>query len=716
MAKALDPTIRTMVDLLRHRAATDGAKVAYTWLVDGDADTASLSWAELDRGARSIGAWLTARNARGARVLLMYEEGLDYLPALFGCMYAGALAAPVHPPDPRRLSRTLPRLQTIANDAGCRFVFTTADIATVARQPLADDPTLGNATWLATPDLPDASAQWKQPDIGPDDLAYLQYTSGSTSTPKGVMVSHHNLLHQLADFDVGYDHTPDSVVVTWLPATHDLGLVYGRFMPLYVGMRCVFLSPGEFMRRPVNWMRALSRYRGTHSPSPNFGYEVVARKVKPDELAALDLSCVRVLLNGAEPIREESELLFIDTFAKAGLRPEAVTHAMGMSESTAKIVTEPIGRTPPRFAHIDPVAYENNEIHLVPPGTPGERVVASCGSTVMDTVVAIADPSSFDRLPSCRVGEMWVKGTTVAQGYWNNPDATETTFRARLSDGDGPYLRTGDLAFELDGEIYLCGRLKDVIIVRGQNHHPQDLEWSVNAAHPAMRPNCAAAFAWRDERGEERVGVVAEVYPNVVTDPEAVFGALRAAVADHGLQLAAIGLLPERGLPKTSSGKIQRTAARSGFLSGELVTTWRWEAPKVADEATAAPSDLRARLDSATGRRRLTVLIDHLRDTTAALLGVGRKEVDVDRPFGELGLDSVTAVELVERSAGTLGLRVPGTALFDHPTIDALAAFLLSEVDRPAAGSRSTPTVAQVAPLPGDDDAALAELLALLKK
>jgi acyl-CoA synthetase (AMP-forming)/AMP-acid ligase II/aryl carrier-like protein len=701
-------SFRTLVDALSHRAVHQGDRIAFTWLVDGDAVVRELSWAELWRGARSVGAALQAQGARGERVLLMYEEGLDYLVALFGCMAAGALAAPVHPPDPRRLARTLPRLQTIARDAGVRFVATSSEIAAAARPAVAGDETLGAAVWLVTPELPDASADWVDPELTPEDLAYLQYTSGSTSTPKGVMISHGNLTHQLTDFDTGYDHGPDSVMVTWLPATHDLGLVYGRFMPLWIGMRCVFLSPAEFMRRPVNWLRAITRYRGTHSPSPNFGYEVVARKVRPDELSALDLSSMVVFLNGAEPIREDSERLFIDTFQAAGLRPEAVTHAMGMSEATAKVVTEPIDRTPPRFAWLDPVAYERNEVVVVPPRTPGARAVASCGRTVLDTVVAIADPATHARLPSRRVGEMWVKGTTVAQGYWNNPEATEATFRARLSDGDGPYLRTGDLAFELDGEIYLCGRLKDVIIVRGQNHHPQDIEWAVNAAHPAMRPNCAAAFAWRDERGEERVGVVAEVYDGRVTDAEEVFGAVRAAVAESGLQVAGIGLLPERGLPKTSSGKIQRSAAREGFLSGSLRTAFRWEAPRVVEESAAPVPDLRARVEAATGRRRHAVLVEHLRATTASLLGLSPEDVAVDRPFGELGLDSVTAVDLLERSAGSLGLSVAGTALFDHPTVDALASFLLGRLEAVKAPAPAAP--------PPDDAAALAELLALLDK
>jgi myxalamid-type polyketide synthase MxaE and MxaD len=671
------PPVSTLVELLRYRARHQPDRVGYTFLSDGEPESAvDHTYGALDRRSRAVASWLQARGSKGDRVLMLFEEGLEYLDALFGCMYAHMLAVPVHPPDPRRLQRTLPRLLNIAEDAGVTFVLTTADIAAAAKDHLGAG-ALARARWLALDELEDKVADaWTDPGVTGEELAYLQYTSGSTALPKGVMVSHHNLLYQLTDFDLGYGHTPDSTIVSWLPATHDLGLVYGRFMPLFIGCRCVFLSPAAFMQKPSRWPRALSAFRGTHSPSPNFGFEVAARKTTPAEIAALDLSSVQVLLNGAEPIRQESEELFQKTFAPAGLRATAITHAMGMSESTAKIVTEPVSRTPPRFVHIDGAAYERNEIVLVERGAPGSRAVASNGVPSSDTVVAIVDPSSRERLPEDRVGEMWVKGSTVAQGYYANEQATETTFRARTTDGDGPWLRTGDLAFVHDGEVYLSGRLKDVIIIRGQNHHPQDIEWSVGQAHAALRPNCAAAFGIPDGPGEQLV-VVSEVYEDKVKDAGEIFGAIRAGVGEHGLSARSIVLLPARGLPKTSSGKIQRSLARALFLDGDLPSVARWDAHEGG--APAPTEGLLASLLAATGRKRTMLLVEHLRRVAAGLLGLDVADVEPDRPFGELGIDSVTAVDMVEQVGKALGLELSGTLLFDHPTIERLARHIVEE-------------------------------------
>ncbi len=720
MSHPYAPPVSTLVELLRHRARHQGDRVGYTFLQNGDPDSAiDRTYGALDLRSRAVASWLQARGAKGDRVLMLFEEGLEYLDALFGCMYAQMLAVPVHPPDPRRLQRTLPRLLNIAEDAGITFVLTTADIATAAKDHLGTG-ALAQARWLALDELEEKVAgSWANHGATGSDLAYLQYTSGSTALPKGVMVSHHNLIYQLTDFDLGYGHTPDSTIVSWLPATHDLGLVYGRFMPLFVGCRCVFLSAAAFMQKPSRWPRALSAFRGTHSPSPNFGFEVAARKTTPAEVATLDLNPVEVLLNGAEPIRQESEELFFKTFAPAGLRPTAITHAMGMSESTAKIVTEPVGRTPPRFVHIDGAAYERNEIVLVERGAQGSRTVASNGLPSSDTVVAIVDPSSRDRLPEGRVGELWVKGTTVAKGYYANADATESTFRARTTDGDGPWLRTGDLAFLHDRELYLSGRLKDVIIIRGQNHHPQDIEWSVGQAHAVLRPNCAAAFGIPDGPGEQLV-VVTEVYEDKVKDAEEIFGAIRAAVGEHGLAARSIVLLPARALPKTSSGKIQRSLARALFLDGDLPSVARWDAQESA--APLPPAEgLLAALLAATGRKRSMLLVAHLRKVAAGLLGLDVADVEPDRPFGELGIDSVTAVDMVEQVGKALGLELSGTLLFDHPTIERLARHIVEErmavadpgADAPARGEADTAATRAVRAM--TDEEAEAALLAELE-
>jgi myxalamid-type polyketide synthase MxaE and MxaD len=677
------PDVNSLVALMRWRAVNQPDQLGYTFLEGGE-QPVDRTWSQLDLRVRAIAAWLQNNERPGARVLLMFEEGHAYLEALYACMYAKQLAVPVHPPDPNRLHRTLPRLLSICGDAGVTIVLTTSPIAKAARPALADDPTLGKATWLAVDTLDNSGAQaWIDPEVQRSDLAYLQYTSGSTSTPKGVMINHHNLLHQLADFDTGYDHHPDSVLVSWLPATHDLGLVYGRFMAPFIGFRCVFMSPVSFMQRPQRWLDAIHTYRGTHSPSPNFGFEVVAHKTTPESRAHLDLSSLRVVLNGAEPIRQTSEALFIEALTPHGLPPAAVTHAMGMSEATAKIITEPIDRFPARFVHLDPDAYEDNRVVLVPQGTLNARTVASNGTTVLDTRVEIVDPTTKAKLGSDEVGEMWVFGTTVAQGYFNNPEATEQGFKAKTSDGDGPFMRTGDLAFIHDGEVYLTGRLKDVIIIRGQNHHPQDVEWTLQEACPALRPNCAAAFGVRHEDVEKLV-VVSEVYPNRLGDPQTEFSKMRQAIFDeHGLQPLALVLLPPRALPKTSSGKIQRTRARQMFSKGQFDPVARWDAPKAtATSQRPAPpkADLRDKLLATRGRRRARLLSDHIQALTATLLGLDPEDIETDRPFGELGLDSVTAVEMVETVGTALSAQLSGTALFDHPTIDDLAQWLVDDV------------------------------------
>lgn len=666
------PSVSTMVELLQWRAAHQPERVAFTFLPTGDPVGAEdWTYAEFDSRARSVAAWLQAQGVQpGERVLVMCPEGLEYLAALFGCMYAAALAVPVHPPDPSRLARTLPRMRTVAADAGVRVVCSTSPVAAALAGHVIDE-----VPWLHVDDLPPRVAAWVPPSVSADDLAYLQYTSGSTAAPKGVMISHRNLLHQLVDFDTGYAHTPDSVLVSWLPATHDLGLVYGRLMPLFVGFRCVFFSPGAFMQRPRRWLQALSHYRGTHSPSPNFGFEVAARKTPPEALRALDLSCVRVLLNGAEPIRPESEAAFREVFGGCGLPSSAITHAMGMSETTAKIVTEPVGRSPARFVYIDPVPYEDGRVVVVADGTRGARAVASNGSPVLDTEVRIVHPDTLVTLDEGRVGEVWVRGSTVAQGYFANPEATASTFHAQTAEGEAPFLRTGDLGFVLDGELYLSGRLKDLVIIRGQNHHPQDIEYSVAAAHPALRPNCAAAFGIVVDDVEQLV-LVTEVAPELVGRPEDVFGAIREAIGVHGLAPRAVVLMPPRTLPKTSSGKIQRGLARAQYLEHSLAVLHRWE----AGQRGAQMSELKERLTGASGRRRERVLVNHVCSVVAGLVGVDADDIDTDRPFGELGLDSVTAVEMVEQLGKELELELPGTILFDHPTVDALSSWLLAKL------------------------------------
>lgn len=600
----------TLVDLLRHRARATPGATAYTFLEGGE-HPCTWTWSRVLAEAEAVASELAAQGIEPAdRVLLAFPDGLGFLGALYGCMIHGAIAVPVQPPEPARLERTLPRLRSVVADARPRAA-------------------LGIEL-----DLPAS-----HPVEVPAGLAYLQYTSGSTAEPKGVQITHANLLHQLRDFDLGYEHT-GGCIVSWLPATHDLGLVYGRLMGLYAGIPTVFFSPAAFVHHPRRWLEALTHFQGTHSPSPDFGYAHSARRVKAIE--GLDLSRVRLLLNGAEPIRGSSERSFYSRFAPAGLRLEALTHAMGMSEATAKIVTEPL-RRPARFLSIDPDALRENRVEPVPVGRSGAIEVASNGSPHLDTRVRIVT-DGVDQGED-RVGELWVSGSTVAAGYFGRPGHPD--FSGRVHGDPTLHLRTGDLGFLHDGELYLVGRLKDVLIVRGENHHAPDLERSIEASHPALR--ASAAFSTEDE------GVVIAAEVDARDTPfDLVFGAMRTALAAHGLQAAHLLLLPPRGLLKTTSGKLQRQAIRQQFEAGALLLLARWE-----PEATGGDDPESVLLREA-----------------GALLGLPSTALPHDEPLKDLGLDSVAAVELIERVAAHLGRELPATLLFDHPTLDDLAAFL----------------------------------------
>jgi len=684
MSHRIPEDVQTLVALLRHRSANDADRDAFVYLHGAGGATTHWTYEAIDRRARAVAATLQRAAEPGDRVMLLFDEGLDYLAALFGCMYAGALACPCHPPDPQRLDRTLPRLQQIASNAGVSVVLTSSDLAAKAAPLKATLGPLSQVAWISVDEIRDDLAnEWVAPELQPDSIAYLQYTSGSTSHPKGVMVSHRNLLHQLRDFDTGYDHSKDGTLVSWLPATHDLGLVYGRFMPIYVGMRCVFMSPATFMRTPSLWMETMSTWRGTHSPSPNFGYEIATLKTPSDVIERIDLRHVKVLLNGAEPIRREAEEEFLKRFGRAGLPPQALTHAMGMSEATAKILTEPIARTPGRFLDVDADAYESHVVHIVERGTPNARTIASCGATLLDTRCEIVDPSTSMALPDDRVGELWVKGTTVAQGYWAQPEVTRETFRATLASGEGPFLRTGDFAFRHDGEIYLAGRLKDLIILRGQNFHPHDLEWPCVDSHPAIRPNGVVAFGLEADGGEQ-LAVLAEVYPDRLGRPDAIFAALRAALGDVGVAPHTLALTAPRALAKTSSGKPQRHRIRTQYLQREIPLLASWQR---ADEAPAAStSDGTPRWHEMHPQELQEHLVDTMCDVAARLLGVEGEDIDPDRPFRELGLDSVTLVEWLETISAQLGVVLSTTALFDYPTIEEFAEHLapiLMDSERP---------------------------------
>jgi len=616
----------TIAELLSARARSAG-DVGYVF-TDGLRELERVPYAEMDRRARRIAALLAESVRPGARALLLYPQGLDFLAAFFGCLYAGVLAIPAYPPDPSRLARTLPRLEAIAADADAELVLCDAMIASFAGSlpgagRLAHLPTV--ATDAVSRDE-GAPAGDVSPRVTPETLAFVQYTSGSVGDPKGVLVSHANLIHNVETMSSLYSGAREGERDTagWVPLFHDMGLIFNSLLPLYSGARSVLMAPGDFLRDPVRWLRVIDRYRIGTSGGPNFAYDLCARRVTPDEVASLDLSCWRHAVNSAEPVRAETLGRFARAFAPAGFRAEAFMPCFGMAETTLVVSLHRVD-IPTKTLAIDARALESGRAVRNEAG----RVLVSNGRAYGGMSVRIVDPDTLRERAAGEVGEVWVTGPSVAQGYLGRPELTEEVFRARLAHtGEGPFLRTGDMGFVWESELYLTGRRKDVIILRGRNHYPQDIEQSAERAHASVRPGCVNAFSV-DEDGEEGVVVVAETAPGANLAETAAAIALRIS-EEHELQVRRVVFLAPKSLPKTSSGKLQRRQCRAELAAATL--------PVLRAFAGAE------------------LVLPYLRARVAAMVGTAADGLALDRPLAELGVDSLAMAELgasLERSLGT---------------------------------------------------------------
>jgi len=588
----------TLVDLLRARSAEQGSDVAFTFLVDGEQEGPRCTFAELDARARAVASALRERGVGpGDRALLLYPPGLDFIPAFFGCLYAGVIAVPAYPPQPSLASRTLPRLLSIVGDADVALVLANANVVDAAARMMREAPGLGSIPWLATDTISDDRADdWREMAIGQDRVAFLQYTSGSTASPRGVMVSHANLLHNLAYASHAADRDRSTRSVSWLPVIHDMGLIEGVLGPIFGGYAAYLMAPASFLHRPIRWLRAITRYRASTSGGPNFAYDLCVRKITDAQRAELDLSSWRAAYNGAEPIRAETLEAFHARFKDVGFRWRSFYPVYGLAESTLLVSTG--GREYEPVIHdVFSDALTRGQLKLARPRGSATRPLVSSGPVSFGTRVLIVDPVTRQQCGEGRVGEIWVESPSVAGGYWRRENETRETFSARLAGGDGggPFLRTGDLGALCDGELFVTGRLKDVLIVRGFKHYPQDVERTVERQHAAIRPGCSAAFSV-DGDGGEAVAIALEVdrrQTPQLDDPAerdaflaSLIDRVRAAVVDHhGILLAAVSVLSHGAMPKTSSGKLRRRACRDAFSDGSLDEIARW----VADPELASP-------------------------------------------------------------------------------------------------------------------------------
>ncbi len=689
----------TIVDLLRQRAAYRPHDRAFTFLVDGEQEELNITYAELDRKARTLGAWLQASGMSGKRVLLLLPSGLDFIAAFMGCLYGGAIAVPAYPP---RKNRSVERIEAIAADADAAVALTTRDVLDRFDALRAGAPSLAKILWKVDAELePDWADRWERPDIDGETLAFLQYTSGSTGIPKGVMLSHANLLHNSLRIMQAFEITRSQSGVFWLPSFHDMGLIGGILVPLYGGKFNVLMSPVAFLQKPLRWLQAITKYRATISGGPNFAYELCVSKITPEQRRGLDLSNWSLAFNGAEPVRPETIDAFCEAFAPCGFRREAFFPCYGLAESTL-MVTGGMKFEPPVIRSFDATALETGTAQVRGGFAPGTRRLVGSGRELDGQDVRIVDPHTSEALPPGSVGEIWVSGPSVAQGYWNRPDETLATFGAMLSRPDsgsgnqplkawqpnpGPYLRTGDLGFFDNGELFVTGRLKDLIIIRGRNHYPQDIELTVEKSSALVRAGSVAAFSV-DVEGRERVVVVAEVERGKRDSEdfaEGFEGIRRQTAIEHELALEGIVLVRPNSVPKTSSGKIQRHACKRMFLDGTLEVVEQqisWLQPGIAGSTITEPPRPAAlpgrgadapRLarqrpvgEAATGRARRELprqVVEAVFDQVRRIAKERAGNLTLDSNIVELGLDSLERMEIVTALEETYGGRFPEQVL-----------------------------------------------------
>ncbi|HEU4963755.1 MAG TPA: MupA/Atu3671 family FMN-dependent luciferase-like monooxygenase [Bacilli bacterium] len=684
----------TVVELLRMRATTQPDRLAYSFLLEEGGED-SLTYRELDVRARALAARMQAHGASGERALLLYQPGLDYLVAFFACLYAGALAVPAYPP---RQNGNLSRLQTIVQDAEARFVLTTASIFTTLETRMADTPGMDKLQCLLTDELADDMAsQWEPPVVTEESLAFLQYTSGSTSAPKGVMLSHGNLLHNLDLIAERFGTTEESRGVIWLPPYHDMGLIGGILNPLYSGYPVTLMAPVSFIQRPLRWLQAISQTRATVSGGPNFAYELCVEKVTPEQREPLDLSSWTNAFSGAEPVRPASLARFAEVFAGSGFRKEAFYPCYGLAEGTLFVTGGLVG-TGASVQAFDGKALEEDRVRACASEAEAAVSLVSCGELELcRQQIVIADPQTSLSVPSGRIGEIWLSGPSVAQGYWRREEQTAETFAARLADtGAGPFLRTGDLGFVQEGRLYVTGRLKDLIIIRGRNYYPQDLEYTAQESHVGIATGGTAAFSVEVD-GEERPVIVSELErAHRKGNHEEMILAVRQAIAEqHQLQVYGVVLLKPASIPKTSSGKIQRHACKRSYLEGGLDVLAESVLDKVSfgkgtGEESVSEQELAVKWESfdreallqVANTERQTHVEQFLLAKASVALGLSAARLGAKESLQALGLDSLMAVELKNELEERFGVVLPLTRFLDAPNVGALAAEVVGLIER----------------------------------
>ncbi len=654
--------VATIVTVLQKRSQLSPDKVAFTFLATGEEETGSMTYRELDSKARTTAAKLVKLGLKGKNVLMFYPPGLDFITAFFGCLYAGTIPATAYPP---RKNRSVHRVRTIAEDCGAKSILTTAAISRSLERNFAEDSLLSQLEWHATDEwLPEDANSSELPEPIFENLAFLQYTSGSTGDPKGVMVSHRNIMYNLRSLQLIFRITPEDIAVHWVPQFHDLGLIFGILETVYSGSRAVLIPPFTFISNPFSLLHAITRYRATVSGQPDFAFNHCVEKISELDRNRLDLSSLRVMYSGAEPVRKSTLDRFISAFGPVGLKPESLIPAYGMAESTL-ILT---GATNPRPTFFLPVIASELEMNRVVPVqdvnlSDDVQWVASNGKPTMDTSVLIVDPETRAVMPPNKVGEIWACGSTVTMGYYGNQPLSAEQFKAGLiGKSEGKWLRTGDLGFLFNEELFITGRQKDLIIINGRNLYPHDMEEMVEECHSAIRKTCVAAFPI-EINGKERLAIVAELRRSILPhDTARIIESIVTAVSrEFEVQPKRVALIRAGSIIKTSSGKIMRSANRHALLDGKFDVI----AERSFDDHDAVLPEIELSGPISLEHFIVNWISVHLND------GV---PIDSANTLSTYGIDSIKAVELTADTKELFGFEWSPSLFFEEMSIAQLIA------------------------------------------
>lgn len=683
----------TFVDILRRRSLEQPQRIAYVFAGNDPDDDLSITYTELDRKARAIAAMLQAAEAADGRAVLVYPPGLTYVAAFFGCLYAGTAAVPVYPP-PRRAARET--IQAFIEDAEATAILGTAE--TLATLRSAQLHAAVSLSWLNTDKVaPGQEHLWREPLIDADTLAYLQYTSGSTSTPRGVEQTHKNLLHNSALIRTAFGHTAESRGVIWLPPYHDMGLIGGILQPLFCGCHITLLSPLAFLQNPIRWLEVISRTKATTSGGPNFAYDLCVRKITPEQRDSLDLSSWEVAFNGAEPIRTDTMDRFAQFFEPCGFRKRAFYCCYGLAEASL-IVTGGRPGDDPVVRHFVRTELERGRANRASPQHDDGRKLVGCGQALADQEIAIVNPKSKKRCEPGTIGEIWVRGPSVARGYWNLEDESRRTFGACIEgSGEDSFLRTGDLGFLDESELFVTGRLKELIIFRGRNYYPQDIERAAESSDADLRPSYGAAFSVDCADGR-RLVLVYEVERHARFMKQQAIDRIaqniRRAVAETcALVIHTIVLSKPGSVPKTRSGKVQRHLCRKAFLDRTLRSIGESVLAVAEHESRPAPSTSEAKAANKLMRRALLacdrssrehIIQDHLAEFLSNSLRRPALSLSRTEPLSGMGVDSLLAVELSHRLETDLQVLIPQTRFLQDISLVELAREIAVCLQEPA--------------------------------